>query len=221
MKPYQLFTAIAAVGIIAAHYLVFDYAPMEKTMGAAQRIFYFHVPSAMLCYLGFVLSFIGSLGYLLTRKARWDVFAHSAAEVGLIFSIVVLTTGPIWARAAWGVWWKWEPRLTTMAILFLIFCAYWVLRSFGGRSDGVRTFAAVLAVLGTPNIYFVRIAVSKWMGDHPNNVVITDEMRVVLWTCFAVLTVVFFLLLRMRYRARREGLAVLTLKRRLARLGGL
>jgi heme exporter protein C len=218
MKPYRIATVLAAIGVIAAHYLVFIYAPMEKTMGASQRIFYFHVPSAMLFYVGIVCCFVGSLGYLLTRKARWDVFAQSAAETALAFGVVVLITGPLWAKAAWSVWWKWEPRLTTMAILFLIFCAYWALRSFGGRSDGVRTFAAVLAVLGTPNIYFVRIAVERWGGVHPPAVTITPEMRMVKWTCFGVLTVVFTLLLIARYKARRQGLAVLTLKRRLARI---
>ncbi|MGK0361261.1 MAG: heme exporter protein C [Bradymonadia bacterium] len=218
MKPFRIATVLAALGVVAAHYLVFVYVPMEKTMGAAQRIYYFHVPSAMLFYLGIACCFVGSLGYLLTRKARWDVFAHAAAEVALVFGVVVLVTGPLWAKAAWSVWWKWEPRLTTMAILFLIFCAYWALRSFGGRSDGVRTFAAVLAVLGTPNIYFVSEAVKRWGGVHPPAVETTVEMKMVKWTCLAILMLVFTLMLILRYRVRRESLAVLTLKRRFARL---
>lgn len=219
MKPFKIATVVAALSVVAAHYLVFVYVPMEKTMGAAQRIYYFHVPSAMLFYLGIACCFVGSLGYLLTRKARWDVFAQSSAEVALAFGVVVLVTGPLWAKAAWSVWWKWEPRLTTMAILFLIFCAYWALRSFGGRSDGVRTFAAVLAVLGTPNIYFVNQAVKRWGGVHPPAVETTSEMKIVKWTCLAILMLVFALILTLRYRARREHLAMLTLKRRFARLG--
>ena len=123
---------LGAIGMFIAHYLVFIYAPMESTMRAAQRIFYFHLPSAWLCYIGFIMCAGWSLRYLMTQKSEHDALALASAEVGLTFGIIVLTTGPLWARAAWGVWWKWEPRLTTMAILFLIFTCYWVIRSFGG-----------------------------------------------------------------------------------------
>ncbi|MCA9524807.1 MAG: cytochrome c biogenesis protein CcsA, partial [Myxococcales bacterium] len=138
---------------------------------------------------------------------------------GLIFGVVVLVTGPLWAKAAWGVWWKWEPRLTTMAILFMIFSGYRLLRAFGGDGPGVRVFAAVLAVFGAPQIYFVHIAVSRWQGDHPNNVVMEPEMRVALYSNLGLMMIVFFLLLRLRYRVRRDALTVSALKRRLARMG--
>ena len=111
----------AALAMIVCHYLVFVYVPMEPVMRAVQRIYYFHVPSAMMTYLGFVLCFIGSLGYLLTRKSKFDVFAYASAEVGLIFGLIVLTTGPLWARGAWERWWTWEPRLVSMSLLMLIF----------------------------------------------------------------------------------------------------
>ena len=223
MKVFPVLLAVAAAGVAAAHWMAFDYVPMEKTMGAVQRIFYFHVPSAWLCYLGFICCFGGSIAYLYNRKARADAFALASAEVGLTFGLVVLTTGPLWARAAWGTWWKWEPRLTTMALLVLIFAAYWVLRTFGGRGDGVRRFAAVLAVFGTPNIIFVHIAVKRWRGDHPGAVVeggLEPEMRVALFGTLAVLILVFSLLLRLRYRAHVDALTLGVLRRRIARLGG-
>ena len=218
MKQFQIFSVLGLAGLFVAHYLVFIYAPMEVEMRAAQRIFYFHVPSAWLCFLGFIVCFGASIGYLVNRKAKYDLFAYAAAEVGLLFGAIVLTTGPLWARATWGVWWRWEPRLTSMALLVLIFAGYWVLRTFGRRSDGVRKFAAVLAVFGTPNIFFVHYAVKKWKGDHPDNVQLDPEMRVVLYSCLGILMIVFWLLLVNRYRAHRDLAVVGALKRRLSRL---
>lgn len=224
MKLFPILIAIAAVAVVAAHYLVFVQVPMEATMGAVQRIFYFHVPSAMLCYLGFVGCFIASIGYLLNRKGRWDAFAHASAEVGLVFGLIVLVSGPLWARPVWGTWWNWEPRLTSMALLILIFAAYWVLRTYGGKGEGVRRFAAVLAVFGTPNIYFVRLAVERWGGVHPDAGVATRSdpaIRSAMYICLAVLLLVFALLFVTRYRLHRDALTVRAIRRRLARLGGL
>lgn len=224
MKVFPVVVGLCAAGVFATHYLAFAGVPMEATMGAAQRIFYYHVPSAWLCFLGFMICFVASLGYLYTRKTRWDAVALSAAEVGLVFGVIVLTTGPLWARAAWGVWWKWEPRLTSMALLILIFGAYWTLRTFGGQTDGVRRLGAVLAIFGTPNIFFVHYAVKKWRGDHPDGVTssggMEPSMRVALYSSLAVLLVVFIIMLRQRYVMHRDALTVRAIRRRLARLGG-
>ncbi|MCA9542941.1 MAG: cytochrome c biogenesis protein CcsA [Myxococcales bacterium] len=223
MKLFPVFTALGAVGIAVGHWLTFEVAPMERTMRAAQRIFYFHVPSAWLTYIGFILCFGGSIAYLYNRKAKADAFALAAAEVGLLFGLIVVTTGPLWAKAAWGVWWVWEPRLTSMALLMLIFAAYWVLRTYGGRGEGVRRFAAVLAVFGAPNILFVHDAIRRFGGaQHPDEVVksgLTNDMRVVLYPSLFALLIVFGLLLHLRYRAHRDQLTVRAIRRRLARLG--
>ena len=218
MKSFPLFTSISMLGIILAHYLAFAYVPMEREMGAVQRIFYFHLPSAWLCYLGFIVCAVASLRYLLSGESRHDVLALSAAEVGLTFGVVVLTTGPLWARVAWGTWWKWEPRLTTMALLFLIFAAYWLLRSFGGPGEGLRKFSAVLAVFGAPNIVFVHIAVTRWRGDHPNNIRLDSEMRVVLYSALFFMLILFVQLLHLRYRSHLQQRTLAALRRRLSRL---
>jgi heme exporter protein C len=212
--PYVL----ALVGMFIAHYLVFVYAPMESTMGAAQRIFYFHLPSAWLCYLGFIFCAVSSLLYLAKQDRKYDLFALASAEVALIFGVIVLTTGPLWARAAWGVWWKWEPRLTTMALLFLIFAAYWVIRSFGGESSAVKKFASILAIFGAPNIFFVHIAVTRWRGDHPNNIQLEPQMRVVLYSCLLIFIMVFALLIRLRYRVHAQDKQISALHAKFNRL---
>ncbi len=218
-RIFPIFLSLSAIGFFAVHWLSFVYVPMEAEMRASQRIFYIHLPSAWLCYLGFVVCFAASLGFLITRKAKWDAAAVAAADVGLLFGVVVLITGPLWARAAWGVWWKWEPRLTTMAILFLIFSGYRLLRTFGGEGSGARVFSSVLAVFGAPQIYFVHIAVTRWQGDHPNNVTMTSDMRVALYSNLLIMLVFFILLLRLVYRVRVQALTASALRRRLARMG--
>ncbi len=190
-----------------------------------QKIFYFHVPSAMACYLGFGVCCVGSLGYLWSRKGRWDALALAGAEIGLVFGLIVLITGPLWARPAWGVWWKWEPRLTSMALLVLMFSAYWVLHNFGGAGEGVRRFAAALAVFATPNIYFVHVAVEKWKGMHPEiqnkaGSGLTPDMKVAFFVSMAALLLLFGLLVEQRYRMHLQTRLVSALRRRLNRLGG-
>ena len=212
-----LWIVLGALGMFLAHYLVFIYAPMESTMRAAQRIFYFHLPSAWLCYIGFILCAGWSLRYLMTQNPKHDALALASAEVGLLWCDCF----NYWAfvGAQQGVWWKWEPRLTTMAILFLIFTCYWVIRSFGGDNSGVRRFGAVLAVLGAPNIFFVHVAVTRWRGDHPNNIGLEPEMRVVLYSCLLIFIIIFTLLIRLRYGYTEER-TVSALSRRLSRIGG-
>ena len=210
---------LASIGLFVAHYLAFVFVPMELQMGAAQRIFYFHLPSAWLCYLGFLICAGSSATYLITRKSKHDAFALAAAEVGLIFGAVVLVTGPLWARAAWGVWWKWEPRLTTMAILILIFACYWVMRSVDRQSNEIRVFSSVLSIMGVPTIIFVHIAVTRWRGDHPNNVQLETDMRIALYSCLLIFIIVFSLLVRLRFKVHMQERVASALSRRLSRLG--
>src|SRR5687768_8925009 len=124
-------TLVTVLLLGAALYLIFAVAPVEEQMGIVQKIFYFHVPSAVAMYIGFVLCGVGSIGYLVTRKDPWDAIAAAGGEVGLLFCTVVLISGPLWARKAWGVAWTWDPRLTTTLLAGLIFAAYAVLRAFG------------------------------------------------------------------------------------------
>jgi heme exporter protein C len=124
-----------------------------------QKILYVHVPNAAPTYLGFILTAVGGIGFLSTRGAAWDRFALASAEVGVLFCTLLLVSGPIWAKAAWGAWWVWDLRLLATAVLWFIYVAYLFLRSFAEGSDAVRTFAAVYGVLGTLAIPFVRYAV--------------------------------------------------------------
>lgn len=153
--------------------MIFHYAPVEVRMGVVQKIFYFHVPSAYGMYVGFGLCSIASMVFLVKRSEKWDALAVSSAEVGLVFCAVMLITGPLWGRKSWGVWWTWDPRLTTTLLAGMIFSSYVVLRSFGGAGEVERRFAAGLAIVGLFILPIIHYSVQRWRGVHPT--VITDR----------------------------------------------
>lgn len=210
---FAAFSALTAAALLASLYQIFVLAPVEATMGIVQKIFYFHVPCAFAAYAGFILCGVGSLLFLVTRRAKFDALAASGAEVGLIFCTLVLTTGPLWARGAWGVYWVWDPQLTSTLLLYLIYLAYTFLRQFAGDSEGGRRFAAVLGLLGTLDIYVIRTSVQRWRGQHP--LVIREggqgllpEMREAWLVSTAAILLIFALLLYLRYRLERSRQAV-------------
>ena len=137
-------TGIAALVAIALWLtLVVAVAPIERVQGVVQKIFYAHVPCWPPAYLGFLLTAVGGVGFLATRREAWDRLALSAAEVGVFFCTLGLVTGPIWAKPVWGEWWVWDLRLTSTLILWFIYVAYLFLRGFAFGTDTARTFAAV------------------------------------------------------------------------------
>lgn len=148
---------------------VFFKAPIAQPEagGLAQKIFYFHVPSAYAMYLCGVVCLVASVGYLLSLTDKWNAWAQAGAECAVVFGLIVLTSGPIWAKKAWGVYWTWEPRLTTSLLTVLIYLAIAVLRRFGGDGDAERKFAAALGVLGTALLPIVHYATTLWGGNHP------------------------------------------------------
>jgi len=159
---------LAAVGLAVALYWIFAVAPIEARSGVIQKIFYFHVPAALSMYAGFILCGIGSIVFLLRRQPRWDALAVSGAEVGLAFGGMVLLTGPLWAKGAWGRWWVWDdPQLTTTLLLVLVYTAYLFLRRFLGEQPGARRLPAVLAAIGMLDIPVIHYSVRLWRGQHP------------------------------------------------------
>ena len=202
----SLFPALVAVSLVAALYAAFVYAPSEPEMGAVQRIFYFHVPAATSAFAAFFLVFAGSIQYLRTRAARWDYLAVSAAELGVMFSIIVLLTGPLWARPIWGVYWRWEPRLTSMLVLFAIYVGYLMVRAYGMAAAQTPRLAAVVGIIGFVNVPFVYYSVHLWAPEqqlHPRDIGLAPEMRVALVFCFIAFALLFAALLRQRYNLER------------------
>ncbi len=205
-------TLLALIGVLMMVdlYLIFMWAPTDAILGHVQRIFYFHVPIAWVAFLAFFIVFVGSVLYLWKRDARWDALAHSAAEIGVVFATLVLITGVIWAKPVWGVWWTWEPKLTTSLILWLIYVSYLMLRNYApSRSQGA-TYAAVLGIIGFVDVPIVYFAVEWWRSVHPELVVgplsdtgsLDPSMRAVLMFSMLTFTLLFIFILRERLALR-------------------
>src|SRR5690606_2217455 len=190
-------------------YFAFLKAPPAQLAagGIAQKIFYFHVPSAYAMYLSGAVCFVASAAYLVGATDGRDAWARAGAECAVVFGLIVLTTGPLWAKKAWGVYWTWDPRLTTSLLSVLVYVAIVVLRAFSGSGDAERRFAAALGVLGTVNLPIIHYSVRKWGGLHPT--VITKgggglqhpDMKHALTVGFIALTLLAIVLLVLRARA--------------------
>jgi heme exporter protein C len=154
------------------------YAPTERVQGDAQRIFYLHVPLAWVAYLAFFVVFAASVAYLRTRRERWDVLALASAEVGLLFTTLVLVTGSLWARPIWGTWWSWDARLTTTLVLWLLYAGYRMVRAYAGDAARGARYAAVLGIVGFLDVPLVHQSVVWWRTLHPGPTVVQAGGRI-------------------------------------------
>ncbi len=162
---------ITGVMMLVDLYLIFMVAPTDAVLGHVQRVFYFHVPIAIMSFLAFFVVFAGSLMYLIKRTPKWDAIAHASAEVGVVFVTLALITGVIWARPIWNTWWTWEPRLTTTLILWLIYVAYLMVRSYAPTQSKGAIYAAVMGIVGFIDVPIVYYSVVWWRSIHPSPVV--------------------------------------------------
>jgi heme exporter protein C len=154
--------------VVALALILFVAREAEEAMGGPlQRIFYIHVPSAWAAYLGFAITLIASIAYLRTGSRRWDLLAHGAAEVGVLFGALVLITGPIWARPVWGTWWQWDARLTSTLVLWLTYVGYLLFRAFAADPARAGRPAAVIGIIGFVNVPIVHFSIYWWRTLHP------------------------------------------------------
>jgi heme exporter protein C len=192
---------LAAMMLFAAAPLVVASAPVEQTMGLVQKIFYYHVPSAMLMFVSAFVCGIASAAFLFRRSAAADRVALAAGELVVLFGAIVLVTGPLWARKAWGVWWEWDARLTSSLLLWMIYLAYLLVRRFGG--PGSEKLAGAMALFGMANVPFVYVSVNYWRTLHPKTSVVmtlAPGMRAAFWFCVAAFATMYILLLTLRKR---------------------
>jgi heme exporter protein C len=210
---------VSAVAMAVALFTVFLVVPREAVMGDVQRIFYFHVSAAWTGYLALFVAFLASLLYLLRRQRRWDRLALSSVEIGLIFVTEGIITGSIWAKATWGVWWTWEPRLTTSAVLWLIYASYLTLRQAIEQETQRARLAAVYSVVGFVAVPINFMAIRWWRTVHPlvfesTGVNLAGAMLATLLFCVATFSLLYFTLLRFRLRLELIFEQVQQLKRR-------
>ena len=199
--------------MLANLYLIFMWAPTAGLSSGfhAQRILYIHVPMAWIGFLAFFFVLIGSIGYLWKKNTKWDAVAYSAAEIGVLFTTLVLITGMIWGKPVWGRPWLWEPKLTTTLILWLIYVGYMMVRAYAPSPAQGARYSAVLGIVGFIDVPIVYYAVQWWGGAHFGRVVgpgsesgsLEGAMRMTFMFSLLTFTVFFAFLLRERYFLRR------------------
>lgn len=219
--------ALMIVALVAALVL----APREATMGDVQRIFYFHMPSAWIA-LGpaFTVVFALSIAYLVTGKMVYDRWAGASAEIGVVFTTITLITGPLWAKPVWGVYWTWEPRLTTTLVLWFIYVGYLLLRSIAGEGPRRARLSAVYGIVGWIDVPIVFLSIWLWRTIHPrlltsSGFAMDSRMVAALMVSLAAFTLLYLCLLTLRARTLNMEAGVTELRARLRRLsrrgGGL
>ena len=196
----QLYIVVSAIVFLVSLWMIFLWVPTEINQGVVQRILYVHVPFAWVSMVAIVAVAVYSVLFLATKNPKWDNFAQSFAEVGVIAAIVMLVSGIVWARPVWGVFWTGEAKLTTALILFFIYCAYLMFRSYFPAGATRNRIAAIIAVIGAIDSPIIYYAAQIWQQNHPRAVVgplstqesnLNPEMMITLLMCVLSVTLVF------------------------------
>jgi heme exporter protein C len=159
--------AVTLAAVVAATLMVFVYAPLEAVMGAVQKVFYFHVAAGWVGMLGFFAAVVAGIAYLATKKSSWDLIGLAAIEIGLVFMLINIVTGAIWARPIWNTWWTWDPRLTTATIMELAYAAYLMLRSGIDDPERRARFGAVYAIIAFISVPLTFFSIRIFRTIHP------------------------------------------------------
>ena len=206
MKPTPLSIA-AVVAVVITYVRAIFFTPLEALQGPAQKILYVHAPAAWVAFMAFGLVALVSILYLWLREDRLDRIAEASAEVGVVFTTVVLTTGPLWGKPIWGAYWTWDARLTLTLFLWFVYVAYLVLRGAVEDKDMRARYSAVLGILGALLIPFIHLSVYLFRTLHPRPILmkpsapsLPGEMLTTLLLAFASFTLLYVALLRARYR---------------------
>ncbi len=210
-------SAVGLLGLLLVYVLALKYTPVEVRQGVAQKIFYLHVPAAWSALLAFSLVGLTSALYLWLQDPRLDRFAAASAEVGVAFSAVMLTTGPIWAKPIWGTWWTWDARLTLTLFLFFLFVGYLALRAALHDPAERARFSAVVGILGLLLVPFIHLSVYLFRTLHPQPIVLkpsAPSLPPEMLRTLLVSTLVFTLLY-IGFVTARYGLALAAERREL------
>jgi len=200
---------LALAAMLVGSYVGLAVVPADAAQGNVQRLMYVHVPAAWLAFLAFFVVFVMSVLYLIQRDERWDRVAASSAEIGVVFTVVTLLLGMMWGKPTWGVYWTWDPRLTTTAILLAIYVGYGALRSFAEDGEKRARWSAIVGVIGFANVPIVYMSVTWWRTLHQPPSSPRSVAPDILWTLMlnlAAFTLVYVYLMVRRIRfAKLEG----------------
>ncbi len=171
MKPrpvaLKILDWVSVIMLIIASYLTIIWAPTEVVMGDVQRVFYFHVATGWVGMIGFLLAVFSGIMYLIKSDMKWDIIGMAGIEVGLVFSMINIVTGAIWARPIWNTWWTWDPRLVTATIMELVYVAYLMLRQGIDDPERRARFGAIYAILGFVSVPLSFLSIRIWRTIHP------------------------------------------------------
>ena len=211
--PMWLMILVSGLLLFVSLWMVFFYAPEEKTMGVVQKIFYFHVASAWIGFMAFFVTFLGSVFFLLYKAKKWDILAKSSAEIGFVFISITLVTGMLWAKPVWGVFWAWEPRLTISAVQWLLYFSYSLLRKSSRNRNSEARLAAVFGILAFITVPLSWYAIRIWRTIHPqvfagSSTVLPPKMMATLIVSVVVFTFIYlsFLIQRMQLEYAQHNL---------------
>jgi heme exporter protein C len=166
--PIRFLSIASLLALAVGQWFIWSYAPLEETMGVVQKIFYIHMPLAWWALVSFFVVFVASIRHLMKRDVASDIVAGAAAEVGVLMSGLALISGSIWGRAAWNVWWTWDPRLTTTLIMWFVYAGYLVLRSSGMGGERRAMVSAVLGIVAFLDVPLVFYSARIWRSVHPS-----------------------------------------------------
>jgi heme exporter protein C len=224
-RGLMILTIISALLILAAAFGALAVAPsavgLTPDETAAQRIIYFHVPVAWLSMLAFGVTAVGSIAYLITSKRLWDSIAVSSAELGIVFTLAAMASGSLWAKPAWNTWWTWDPRLTTYTIMFLLYVAYFMLRSAMDDPARRARFAAVYGIFAFLSVPITFMSIRWWRTIHPvlidpkSGFGLSKNMMPIFFLSLIAFTLFYFVLLIYRVRLERSREQVDALKEQL------
>ena len=205
----NFFGVTALALFLAGSFVGLFVVPADGMQGDIQRLMYVHVPAAWLAFLSFFIVFLMSVLYLIQRDLRWDRVAQSSAEIGVVFTVLTLALGSMWGKPTWGVWWTWDPRLTTTAIMLAIYVGYLAIRSFADDPDKRARWAAIVGIIGFANVPIVYLSVIWWRTLHQPPSSPRSVSPEILWTLMfnlAAFTVIYVYLMMRRVRlAKLEG----------------
>ncbi len=216
MPLVKILALLGALAMAISQWFIFMYAPIEAVMGLVQKVFYIHLPLAWWSLASFFVVFVASIAYIRTRKTAWDALALAAAEVGLVCGTLMLMTGSIWARHSWGVWWTWDPRLSTALIMWFVYAGYLLLRGLDMPMQRNALIRAVVGIVAFIDVPLVFLSARLWRSIHPAVFAskgggLDADMRITVFICVASFGFVWAALLCIRrqqlmQKARLEAL---------------
>lgn len=208
-----IFAFLGAVAMAFCQWLIYAWTPQEATMGLMQKIFYLHLPLAWWAMVSFFLVFVGSAFYLARKNSGWDNFCVAAAEIGVLFSSLALASGIIWAKKSWGIWWTWDPRLSTTLVMWFIYASYLIIGHLDLPMRRKRIVRAVLGIVAFLDVPLVFISARIFRSIHPavfasKSGGLESEMKFTVFACIVSLGLLWGAILMIRKRQLDQNLKI-------------